>query len=71
MYISSTETDTTRHMRKENMILKNKEKQTIEMELEGIQILELLNTDFKIVMLNMELRAIVWGNVKVLIYVRL
>lgn len=58
-------------MRKENMILKNKEKQTIEMELEGIQILELLNTDFKIVMLNMELRSIVWGNVKVLIYVRL
>lgn len=40
------------------------------MELEEIPVLELLNRDFKIIVLNVELRSIVREDVKLLIYVR-
>lgn len=54
---SNTQTDTQNqaYEKKRKYDLKsNKEKQTTEKELEGIQILEILNTDFKVNMLNME-----------------
>lgn len=56
---SNTQRDTQNHAyeKKRKYDLKNnKEKQTTEKELEGIQILEILNTDFKVSMLNMEVR---------------
>lgn len=56
---------------KEKKIWLKKNENTIEMELEEIPVLELLNRDFKIIVLNVELRSTVQEDVKLLIYVRL